>query len=142
MYLHIIVNNRTSLDQELDNIHIQVGPVCLPKTTQDFSGVTAVAAGWGRTDKADINKEQSVALKEVDLEVSAKTYKAYKMFGTKLEKNDYGTYKDACSGDSGSHMINHHRNSFKICVLQEALLYIMTPNMENIYLQVKPLLDI
>ena len=74
-----------------------------------------------------------MALKDVDLKVSPKTYKAYKMFGTKLEKNDYGIYKDACSGDSGSHLIIQSRNSFKICVLQEALLYIMTKNKENLY---------
>lgn len=82
-------------------IHIQIGPVCLPKTTQDFSGVTAISAGWGRTEKKEISDKQSVALKYVELKVSPKTYGTYKMFGTKLDKNIFGKYKDACSGDSG-----------------------------------------
>ena len=38
----------------------------------------------------------------VDLIVSDKQYRAFKMFGTELSKNSQNEYKDVCSGDSGN----------------------------------------
>ena len=45
---------------------------------------------------------QSEVLREVELVVSGKMYRAHKMLGTVLAR-DLGTgqYRDACAGDSG-----------------------------------------
>ena len=78
-----------------------VRPICLPLPDEDFSGESAVAAGWGRTDKQSINKKQSRYLKRVRLLVSDMKYKHTKMFGTELFKKKE-VYQDPCSGDSGT----------------------------------------
>ena len=78
-----------------------IQPICLPEQDQDFSGVTANAAGWGRFAAPRVSKKQSRMLKAVSLTVSKKKYKHYNFIGTKLMKNKKGEYKDPCSGDSG-----------------------------------------
>jgi len=77
-----------------------IQPICLPQQGQDFSGVTAVAAGWGRYASPDISKSQSTFLRAVSLPVSSKKYKHFNFFGTKTVKIG-GIYQDPCSGDSG-----------------------------------------
>ena len=49
-----------------------------------------------------MSKGQSEELRMVDLIVSDKQYRAFKMFGTELSKNSQNEYKDVCSGDSGN----------------------------------------
>ena len=66
----------------------------------------AKAAGWGRMASPDVNQRQSPVLRKVDLFVSTKKYKHSQMFGTMLEKNSLGEYKDPCSGDSGVWNVN------------------------------------
>ena len=45
---------------------------------------------------------QSEVLREVELVVSGKVYRAHKMLGTVLARNPgTGQYRDACAGDSG-----------------------------------------
>ena len=83
-----------------------VQPLCLPRQDQDFSGVEAVAAGWGLTE----SKKPSSVLRAVNLTVD-KEYKHFNFFGTKLEKNSEGVWKSACSGDSG--MIHTKKNVTK-----------------------------
>ena len=78
-----------------------VQPICLPVQGQDFSGEIAVAAGWGRTTIPQVSRAQSPVLMAVNLRVHDKKYKHYNFFGTKLEKNRRGVYKDPCVGDSG-----------------------------------------
>ena len=51
-------------------------------------------------EKEDINAEQSPFLHFVDLVVSKKQFKTYKMFGTVTAEVN-GTWKDVCKGDSG-----------------------------------------
>ena len=80
------------------NIH----SICLPRQDEEFDGLTAVAAGWGRTAAPDVSRVQSPVLKEVNLTVSNKRYEHYKMLGTELKKIN-GLYQDACSGDSGEY---------------------------------------
>ena len=88
----------------LTNIQIiipsPVAPICLPKPDQEFTGVTAVAAGWGRYAPPDVSSRQSKVLRWVNLVVSAKRYTAHKMFGTILSMLG-NKYVDVCSGDSG-----------------------------------------
>ena len=88
----------------------QIGPVCLPEPNAEFGGKKAVAAGWGRTHGPTVSKEQSPVLIKVELTVSYKRYRHYKMFGTRVSKRD-NIYQDPCSGDSGS------RNSSSIFVI-------------------------
>merc|ERR1712215_54804 len=78
-----------------------VQPICLPVQGQDFSGEVAVAAGWGRTTIPQVSRAQSPVLMAVNLTVDDKRYKHYNFFGTRLEKNSRGVYKDPCVGDSG-----------------------------------------
>ena len=79
----------------------KVLPVCLPKPNQfKIAGRRGYAAGWGMVDKEEVNAEQSPVLHFVDLEVSKKEFKTYKMFGTVTAKVN-GTWKDVCKGDSG-----------------------------------------
>jgi len=78
-----------------------VQPICLPVQGQDFSGEIAVAAGWGRTTIPQVSRAQSPVLMAVNLTVDDKRYRHYNFFGTRLEKNSRGVYKDPCVGDSG-----------------------------------------
>ena len=77
-----------------------VAPICLPSPDQEFSRVTAFAAGWGRHAPPDISRTQAQKLRFVRLVVSPKRYFTHKMFGTILSKHG-NEYKDVCSGDSG-----------------------------------------
>ena len=77
-----------------------MSPICLPAPDQEFTGVTAVAAGWGRYAPPDVSRTQSKVLRWVNLVVSAKRYSTHKMFGTILSKIG-NKYMDVCSGDSG-----------------------------------------
>ena len=77
-----------------------VSPICLPQPHDEFSDLAAIAAGWGRTDKATVNAQQSPVLRMVQLTVSPKKYRHTKMFGTILSKKEH-QYQDPCSGDSG-----------------------------------------
>ena len=79
-----------------------VQPICLPEQDQDFSGMTAEAAGWGRFAAPNVSTKNSHKLRTVRLTVSNKKYKHYNFFGTKLKKNKKGEYQDPCSGDSGT----------------------------------------
>jgi len=78
-----------------------VQPICLPVQGQDFSGEVAIAAGWGMTTTPQVSPHQSPVLMAVNLTVDDKKYKHYNFFGTRLEKNLRGVYKDPCRGDSG-----------------------------------------
>jgi len=86
----------------------KVQPICLPIQGTDYSGIPAVAAGWGRYMAEDkttkltsiMTKKQSPKLRRVDLIVSRHKFKHYKMFGTLVEKKD-GEWQDPCAGDSG-----------------------------------------
>ena len=84
-----------------------VQPICLPRPGQKFSKQWAQAAGWGRYS-SNKDKGQSVYLRKVWLRVSTKKYKHKKMFGTTLEKNSKGIFKDPCAGDSGISCFGHH----------------------------------
>ena len=79
----------------------KVSPICLPEPHAEFGGMKATAAGWGRTDKPSVNKEQSPVLKSVDLTVDPMEYKHKKMFGTKVSMKE-NQYQDPCTGDSGN----------------------------------------
>ena len=79
----------------------KVGPICLPEPHAEYGGLTAVAAGWGRTDLPSLSPFQSPVLMAVKLNVSTKKYKHKKMFGTVLSKSMDNKYQDPCSGDSG-----------------------------------------
>jgi len=78
----------------------KVSPICLPEPNAEFGGRQATAAGWGRTSKPSVNRNQSPYLKMVQLTVSPKVYSHAKMFGTILSKKEH-EYQDPCSGDSG-----------------------------------------
>ena len=54
--------------------------------------------------------EQSTKLKRVDLRVSMKTYKHFKMLGTETRQKN-GVYQDPCSGDSGGPLMYQDRSS-------------------------------
>jgi len=77
-----------------------VRPICLPHRYTEYGGKWAKAAGWGRTDRPSVNREQSPRLKTVWLEVSHHKFKHHYLFGTKLSKKD-NVYQDPCVGDSG-----------------------------------------
>jgi len=85
----------------------KVSPICLPEPNAEFGGLTATAAGWGRTDKPTVNSRQSPVLKAVDLTVDTKKYGHSKMFGTKISGID-GRYQDPCSGDSGGPLMYYN----------------------------------
>ena len=78
-----------------------IKPICLPKQDEESGGKFAIAAGWGRTARPDVDTRQSPVLKSVKLMVSQKKYMHSKMFGTKLCKKQ-GEFQDPCSGDSGA----------------------------------------
>ena len=54
--------------------------------------------------------EQSTKLKRVDLRVSMKTYKHFKMLGTET-KEISRVYQDPCAGDSGGPLMYQDRSS-------------------------------
>ena len=54
--------------------------------------------------------KQSTKLKGVDLRVSMKTYKHFKMLGTET-KEISGVYQDPCAGDSGGPLMYQDRSS-------------------------------
>ena len=54
--------------------------------------------------------EQSKMLKRVDLRVSMKTYKHFKMLGTETRQKN-GVYQDPCAGDSGGPLMYQDRSS-------------------------------
>ena len=85
--------------KEAAKFSVNIHPICLPKQDEEFTGESAIAAGWGRT-AAPQDSVFSHELKSVRLIVSEKTYRHYKMFGTELHKKN-GVYQDPCSGDSG-----------------------------------------
>ena len=85
----------------------EISPICLPDMDAEFGGKNATAAGWGRTDTDSVNKKQSPVLKKVELTVSDKKYRHYKMFGTLVSKQD-NMYQDPCSGDSGTVQVLHY----------------------------------
>ena len=55
----------------------------------------------------------------VDLIVSDKQYRAFKMFGTELSKNSQNEYKDVCSGDSGNNLDTTLAQRNQSCILIE-----------------------
>ena len=79
-----------------------VQPICLPDSMERFDNKEVVAAGWGLYAPPNVSTSQSKILRSVKLKVDDKRYNHFNMFGTKLEKNSVGWFKDACSGDSGS----------------------------------------
>ena len=78
----------------------KIGLICLPTLNEEFGGKKAVAAGWGRTARPEIDEGQSPVLKKVTLEVSKKVYKNKNFIGTKLSRKE-NVFQDPCSGDSG-----------------------------------------
>ena len=75
----------------------KIRPICLPEPGEEFYGRSVTAAGWGMTNQ---KSGQSDVLNVVQMRVSEKRYKHYKMIGTELSKY-FGEYRDPCSGDSG-----------------------------------------
>ena len=56
-------------------------------------------------------KKQSTQLKRVNLRVSMKNFKHFKMFGTELKKGPDGVYQDPCAGDSGGPLMYQDKGS-------------------------------
>ena len=79
-----------------------VSTICLPGEEDSFAGKKAWAAGWGMTSQGPAML--SPRLMKVELTVSPKVYKHWKMFGTELTQTtgeNQTLYKDPCRGDSG-----------------------------------------
>jgi len=78
----------------------KVMPVCLPKAGHgSYEGSKAMAAGWGDFRKGP--HLNSNVLRHAELTVSGNNKVLSKAFGTLVEKNSEGLYKDPCAGDSG-----------------------------------------
>ena len=77
-----------------------IGPICLPEPDAEFGGKSATATAWGETHAPSETKKQLHVQKKVELTVSNKKYKHYKMFGT-LHALPDNVFQDLCSGDSG-----------------------------------------
>jgi len=77
-----------------------VMPVCLPKAGHgSYEGSKAMAAGWGDYRKG-VQKNSDI-LRHAELTVSGNNKVVAQAFGTLVEKNSDGLYKDPCAGDSG-----------------------------------------
>jgi len=94
----------------------RVSPICLPQPHAEYSGLSAIAAGWGRTGKPSVSTLQSPVLKMVQLTVSPKKYRHTKMFGTELSKKEH-QYQDPCSGDSGGPLMFHNKAQAKYILI-------------------------
>ena len=92
----------------------KVGPICLPEPNTDYGGLTAVAAGWGRTDIPSVNRGQSPVLRAIRLKVSTKKYRNKNLFGTVVSKRD-NKYQDPCRGDSGDSTIRERSSIMSAC---------------------------
>ncbi|XP_023324328.1 transmembrane protease serine 9 isoform X2 [Eurytemora carolleeae] len=90
-----------------------IQPICLPKNGyKNYTGLLAVTAGWG--DFRAGRNPNSEILREVELEI-APPIGFPSLFSTITEKNDYGVYKDPCSGDSGAPlMLKNENNQYRI----------------------------
>jgi len=78
----------------------KVQPACLPKAGHgSYEGSKAIAAGWGHHRKG--LEPTSDVLRHVELTVAGNNNVLAKAFGTLVEKNSEGLYKDPCCGDSG-----------------------------------------
>jgi len=88
-----------------------VKTICLPPPNSNYGGSFAVAAGWGRIAKPDIDENQSPVLRKVTLEVSPKVYDHYHILGTLLKNNSDGEWMDPCSGDSGGPLMHQNKQT-------------------------------
>merc|ERR1712215_137941 len=88
-----------------------VKTICLPPPNSNYGGSFAVAAGWGRFAKPDVNENSSRVLRKVTLEVSPKVYRHSFVFGTLLKNNSDGEWMDPCSGDSGGPLMHQNKKT-------------------------------
>merc|ERR1711974_404083 len=68
-----------------------------------------------------LTREQSTQLKRVNLRVSMKNFKHFKMFGTELKKGPDGVYQDPCAGDSGGPLMYQDKGSGRWMLIGQSM---------------------